>query len=67
MQVFTRGETQSLLIDREITLTVLAIYPDYVRIGINTPGEVPSYREADLYLPGHAETESPELEATIHQ
>ncbi len=66
MRIYTRGENQSLLINREINVTVLAVYPDHVRIGISTPRNEPNYWEADLYLPDHADVESIELELTIN-
>lgn len=66
MRIYTRGEKQSLLINHEITLTVLAIHADHVRVGINSPHHEPAYWETDLYLPEDASTESFELELTIN-
>lgn len=66
MRIYTRGENQSLLINREITVTVLDIFPDHVRIGIAAPRNEPSYWEADLYLPDEADAEAIELELSIN-
>jgi carbon storage regulator CsrA len=66
MRIYTRGENQSLVINREITITVLAVYPDHVHIGINSPSNTPSYWETDLYLPDLADAEAIELELTIN-
>lgn len=66
MRIYTRGENQSLLINREINVTVLAIYPDHVRIGIASPRNEPSYWETDLYLPDQADADAIELELSIN-
>lgn len=66
MRIYTRGENQCLLIDREITVTVLAIYPDHVHIGIASPHHEPAYWETDLFLPDAADLEKIELELTIN-
>ncbi|MES2790757.1 MAG: carbon storage regulator [Planctomycetota bacterium] len=66
MRIYTRGEKQSLLIDHEITVTVLAIYPDHVRIRIHAPRNVPSTWESDLFLPDDVSLESIELELTTN-
>jgi carbon storage regulator CsrA len=66
MRIYTRGENQSLLINREITVTVLAVYPDHVRVGISSPRHEPTYWETDLYLPDRADAEAIELELTIN-
>lgn len=62
MRIFTRGENQSLLIDQDITLTVLGVYPDHVRLAISAPRSSPTYWETDLYLPEGIDLESIELE-----
>lgn len=66
MRIYTRGENQSLLINREITVTVLAVYPDHVHIGIHALRNTPAYWETDLYLPENTDAESIELELTIN-
>lgn len=66
MRIYTRGECQTLVIDREITVTVLAIYPDHVHLGICSPRHEPSYWETDLYLPDSADAEAIELELSIN-
>lgn len=66
MRIYTRGENQSLLINHEITLTVLAIHADHVRVGINSPRHEPDYWETDLYLPEGASAETIELELSLN-
>lgn len=60
------GEDQSLLIDEEIIVTVLAIYPDHVRVRIHSPRNEPATWESDLFLPDNVSLESAELELTIN-
>ncbi|WP_319379927.1 carbon storage regulator CsrA [Thiomicrorhabdus sp.] len=45
MLVLTRREGESLIIDGDITLTVLSVKGGQVRIGIKAPKEVPIHRE----------------------
>lgn len=66
MRIYTRAENQGLLIDGDINVTVLAVYRDHVRIGINSARHEPAYWETDLYLPDHADLASIELELTIN-
>lgn len=51
MHIFQRGVNQSLIIGRDMVVTVLEIQPTYVRLGITDPHTVPAYREETLYLP----------------
>ena len=66
MRIMTLGEDQSLLIDNEIEVTVLAIYPDHVRVRIHSPRNEPATWESDLFLPDNVSLESVELELTIN-
>ena len=70
MRIYTRGENQCLLIDHEITVTVLGVYSDHVRLGIHSPQNDPPYLETDLYLSdgtsAEASLELIELELTPH-
>lgn len=66
MRIYTRGANQCLLIDREITVTVLAVHSDHVRIGVHSPKHDPAYWESDLYLPDQSASEFIELELTIN-
>ena len=66
MRIYTRGENQSLVINHEINVTVLAVYSDHVRLGINAPRHDPAYWETDIYLPDHLDAESIELELTVN-
>lgn len=45
MLVLTRRTNQSLVIGHDITITVLEIRGDQVRIGINAPRDVSVHRE----------------------
>lgn len=49
MHVMTRCENQGIVIDNDITVTVLSVREDHVRLAIYSPRETPVYREADLY------------------
>jgi carbon storage regulator CsrA len=53
MRVFLRGVNEGLVIDHEMEVTVLEIQPEYVRLGITSPHETPSYREETLFLDGY--------------
>ena len=66
MRIMTLGEDQSLLIDNEIEVTVLAIYPDHVRVRIHSPRNEPATWESDLFLSKDVSLESVELELTIN-
>jgi carbon storage regulator len=44
MLVLTRKKGESIMIDHQITLTVLAVEGDTVKIGISAPKEVGVYR-----------------------
>ncbi|MDB5385656.1 MAG: Global regulator protein family [Planctomycetaceae bacterium] len=66
MRVYTRGENQSLVIGRDIVVTVLQVFPDHVRVGIATPQSEPQYWEADLFLPEDTNLEDVELELSLN-
>jgi len=48
MQVISCRVNEGLVIDHEITVTVLNVQEDRVRLGISSPNETPSYREETL-------------------
>lgn len=50
MEVISRRERQSIVIDEKIHVTVLKIYKDHVRLGISSPNRQPSFWEADVYV-----------------
>ncbi|MFP6763060.1 MAG: carbon storage regulator [Planctomycetaceae bacterium] len=45
MQIISRGENQSIVIDDQIIVTVLELGDDFVRLAIETPHADPPYRE----------------------
>ena len=45
MLILTRQPAETLMIGDEITVTVLGIKGNQVRLGVNAPKEVPVYRE----------------------
>lgn len=50
MHVISRRETESIVIDNRITVTIKEINENSVLIAIESPDEEPSYREEVLYL-----------------
>jgi carbon storage regulator CsrA len=60
MHIIQRGINQSLIIGRDMVVTVLEIQPTYVRLGIHDPNSVPAYRVETLYFDqGEADDEQP--------
>lgn len=45
MLILTRKTGESLIIDGSVTVTVLSVINNQVRIGIDAPKDVPVYRE----------------------
>jgi carbon storage regulator len=45
MLILTRRVGESLMIGEDITITVLGVKGNQVRIGVNAPREVPVHRE----------------------
>ena len=56
MQVFSCEVNDELTVGSNIQVAVLEICPDYVRLGITSGGEEPSYREETLYIGGDDES-----------
>jgi carbon storage regulator len=44
MLVLSRNTNESIVIDNDITITVVAIQGDKVRLGIEAPKEIPVHR-----------------------
>ncbi|MBI1345462.1 carbon storage regulator [bacterium] len=65
MQVFLRGVDESLLIGDDVTVTVLEVQRDAVRLGITDLSNVPSYWEETLYLEEVDEGSSLELASAV--
>ena len=57
MHVISRAEKESIEIGEDITVTVLEIHDDSVRVGISASHHEPCYREVTLFL----ETSAAEL------
>ena len=49
MQVVSCRVNEGLVIDHEISVTVLDVQQTHVRLGISSPNERPSYREETLF------------------
>jgi len=56
MRIFERGHDESLVIGNDVTVTVLEIQPDRVRLAITQTGATPDYREEILVLPSTGQT-----------
>jgi len=50
MKVISRRENEGLVIGHDISVTVLQIRSDYVRLAISCPRLTPSYWEETLFL-----------------
>lgn len=50
MHVISRRENEGIVIDQNIVVTVLEIAEDFVRLAIQSPDEVPPYREEVIHL-----------------
>jgi hypothetical protein len=66
MRVYTRAQNQALWIGNDITVTILAVFPDHVRVGISAEHSEPQYWETDLYLPENTNLENVELELSLN-
>jgi carbon storage regulator len=55
--ILTRKVGESLMIGAEVTVTVVAVKGNQVRVGINAPKDVVVHRE-EIYEKVHAEKES---------
>lgn len=49
MQLISCRVNEGLVIDHEISVTVLDVQDDHVRLGISSPNDSPSYREETLF------------------
>ena len=50
MQVISRRANEGLVIGDEISVTILDVQEDHVRLGISSPNNDPTYWEQTLYL-----------------
>jgi carbon storage regulator CsrA len=63
MQIVSRRENEGLVIDDDISVTVLKIRNNYVRLAISCPRMTPSYWEQTLFL--EAKEEASHVEMSI--
>ena len=61
MLILTRRVGESLMVGEEITVTVLGVKGNQVRIGVNAPRDVAVHRE-EIYNRIHEDDASPPLE-----
>ncbi len=60
MLVLSRKKNESIVIDNNITITVVEIRGDKVRLGIVAPKDVPVHRQ-EVYDAIHGKTNGPDL------
>ena len=62
MRIFSRRENETLVIGEDVTVTILQIQDNQVRLAISCPRMTPAYREETLFLgDGNQEARSLEL------
>ena len=64
MLILTRKVSETLMIDDNITVTVLGVKGNQVRVGINAPKEVSVHRE-EIYMRIQAERNASPVEASL--
>lgn len=64
MLVLSRKKNESIIINNNITVTVVEIRGDKVRLGIVAPKEVPVHRQ-EVFDAIHGKTEAPAAPAVI--
>jgi carbon storage regulator len=64
MLVLSRKKNESIVINNDITVTVVEIRGDKVRLGIVAPKEVPVHRQ-EVYDAIHGKTEEPPAPSAV--
>lgn len=64
MLVLSRKKNESIVINSDITITVVEIRGDKVRLGIDAPKEIPVHRR-EVYDAIHNNKEEPDAPATV--
>jgi carbon storage regulator len=60
MLILTRRVNESLMVGDDVTVTVLSVSGNQVRIGVNAPRHVPVHREEIYEKIKHEESSTPE-------
>ena len=66
MLILTRRTGETVMIGNEVTLTVLGVKGNQVRIGINAPKNVPVHRE-EIYERIKRELQAGEVNGNVHK
>jgi len=65
MQFISRQVHEGLIIGDDISVTVLNVQKDRVRLGISSPNEIPSYWEQTIYCESAERAQELQLQQTV--